>query len=118
MGGQLADGGGLSHPVDADEQNHRGLAAHVHVGAPQVQVLRQDLPHTLPGALGVLDPLVLAARPQLVHRLHSGLRAQVGHHQGFLQLLIKVLGELGKAVENADLFDLIKKAHECLLTNC
>ena len=74
-GGQLADGGGLAHPVHPDEQHHGGGVHHVHGQVPGGEVLRQDVPHTLAGSLDVLDLLRLTAAFQLLHRLQGGLRA-------------------------------------------
>ena len=56
--GQLADGRGLAHAVDADEQHHGGLRGQVQSRVPHGHLLRQDVPE---GGLDLL--LVLELSP-------------------------------------------------------
>ena len=110
-GGQLSDGGGLAHAVDADEQHHSGGAAHIHPGVAHREDFGQNFLHAGLGPIGVLDLIALAPLLKLLHGLHGGLRPHIRHDQRLLQLVVEVVIQFGKAVENSDLSDFIKKTH-------
>ena len=107
----LADGGGLAHAVYADEQHDGGLGGKIKLQIAYGEHLGEDLLHAVAGTLSVLDAALLRAPAQLVHRLHGGVHAHVGQDQRLLQLVIKLVSQLGEAIENADLFDFIEKTH-------
>ena len=110
-GGQLADGGGLAHAVDADEEDDGRLAAQVQRRVAHPHHVRQNLLHALPCAFHVLDLLRFGAGTELIDRLESGLHPHVSQDHGFLQIIIKFIIQLRKALKNADFFDLIKQSH-------
>ena len=122
-GGQLADGGGLAHPIDADDQDDGGLGAGVEFIVP-LEHFRNNglqLPHD---EAGVGDALFLDLLPQLVADVLGGIHAHVPHDQQLFQLLEKLLVNLGEGVHHlrdlpADIVpglfqafpDLVKDAH-------
>ena len=91
LGGDLADGGGLAHAVDAHHQDDGGPGVQLEGGIPHVQQLGQQLDEAGTG----LVPLAEAPLPgQLAHGLHhvrSGGGAHIRQHQQLLQLLIEIL---------------------------
>ena len=88
--GQLADRGGLAHPVDPDDQNHRRLALRVKRPLGREGLDQQLLERTQRLGAGAqllsLDPLA-----QLFDQLFSGGKTGIGQHQLLEQLLVGVL---------------------------
>ncbi len=41
--GQLADGGGFAHAVDADHQNNAGMGRHLQLGIAHIQHVHQNV---------------------------------------------------------------------------
>ena len=110
----LADGGGLAHPVYPDEQHHGGLGGQVQRRVPGAEGVGDHPDHHPTGPLHRLDPLRLYPAAQLLHQLQGHVHAGVRQNQRLLQLVVKVVGELrAEAGENVDLFQLVKKAHGC-----
>ena len=98
-GGQLADGGGLAHAVDANHQDDGGLGGDVQLVVP-LQHVRDNglqLPHD---KAGVGDALLLDALAQPVADKARGVHAHVAHHQQLLQLLKELLVYFGKGVDH------------------
>jgi hypothetical protein len=99
----LADGGGLAHAVDPDEQPDVGLAG---LDAQRAVGDRQALLEVgLEGVdqlLGRGDALGLDLGPQLVEEGGGGGDADVGPDQGLLQLLPGLLVDLGAGPHRAE----------------
>ena len=115
--GHLADGGGLAHAVDADEQHDAGRGGDVELRGSHVQQLHQHPPQGRADLLLVLELLPPHGLPQPLHGLRGGLHPQVRQNQRLLQLLEKGLVRLGEGGEEigGDLFQLVKKTHGILL---
>ena len=95
--GQLSDGGGLPHPVYADDQHHRGLGIQTQAGVAHVQHLHQDVLQGRFGLLRLPDFFLLHPAAQALHRPSGSLHSQVGQDQAFLQLVVKIVVQIGKA---------------------
>ena len=89
--GQFADGGGLAHAVDAnDEQHHRAFQVH-RLGAHHVgEYLLEGFARLLRGA----DLLRLALLAQAADGQFRGLHAHVGHDEHVAEILEEVVVEL------------------------
>ena len=111
--GQLSDGGGFAHAVDADEKYHAGCGGEIQGRVPHRDHLRQDLPKR--GLYLFLVPEHLLPDPlaQLLHCLQGGVHAQIRQNQRLFQLLEKGLVRLGEAGKQigGDFFQFVKKAH-------
>ena len=86
---QLADGGGLAHAVDADEQPHRRRLRRRSAGIrskPDSRALSSVL-QRVEQLLGVGEPLGLDPGPQRVEQLGGRLDADVGPDQRLLELV-------------------------------
>jgi len=92
--GQLGDGGGLAHAVDANDQNHGRFTVQLHRVAGG-QFLADDLAQFVQCLLAVLEVLFLHGIPQLVHQAHSAHGADIGQNQLFFQCVIQVVVDLG-----------------------
>ena len=126
--GDLADGGGLAHAVDSDDQDHAGMGGQVQVGVSHADHAGEDHPQ---GRLGLVRPgdvLIPYRLAELLRGLGRGLHTHVRQDQALLQLVIEVLVQLrilGEQVVPAlaegipglgeALLDLIKKSHKLLL---
>ncbi len=89
--GQLADGRGLAHAVDADHKHHGGGVLHVQGRIAHVQAFAQNIPQ---GALDLIAGhihLLIGSLLQLLHRVLGQLHAHVGQDKGFLQIVVKVV---------------------------
>ena len=119
-GGDLSDGGGLAHTVDADEDADAGLRVQLQGGVPHLHLRHQDLPQGLPDLLLALQVLLADLGPQLFHGVRGSVHAKICHDEGFLQFFKKVLVRLRKPGEQiaGDFFQLVKKAHCKLLFSC
>ena len=82
--GELADGGGFAHAVDADnEQHHRAFQAH-RLGAHDVH---QDFLEGLARLFRRADVFGLTLLAQAIHGQFGGLHAHVGHDEHVGQVL-------------------------------
>ena len=100
--GQLGDGGGLAHTVDADDQDHRGLAGDVHVvGGAHLQA--DQLPQRLQGLLAGFQVICLHLVAQLIHQADRTVRAHIGQDQLLLQVVVQIIVDLGvgERIDNA-----------------
>ena len=108
----LADGGGLTHPVHSDEQDHRRAGGEVQRRLPHVHHVGDASAHAGARLLHRLDVLVPHPAAQFLHQLQSGVHPCVRQNQGLLQLVVKVVGEFRtEAGKDVDLFQFVKKAH-------
>ena len=125
-GGQLADGGGLAHAVDADEQGHRRGGVQPQLRLPHLEHVGEHLAQARPRPLHVLDLLRLHPAAQLLHGLHGGVHPHVAQNQRLFQLVVEVVvqlsgEELVEGVSDVLLgagqprLDLFKKAHVVLV---
>ena len=98
-GGDLSDGGGLAHTVDADEDADAGLRVQLHCGVSHLHLRHQDLPQALPDGLLALQMLFTNLGAQLLHGVRGSVHAKICHDEGLLQLLEEGLVRLGEAGE-------------------
>ena len=113
-GGQFADGGGLAHAVDPDEEDHRGAGGEVQALVSHCQHVLEHPAQTVPHLLLVLELLALHPALELLHRLEGGVHTHVGQDEGLLQLIVKVVVDGGEARKDVQLFDFVKKSHNFL----
>ena len=92
--GQLADGGGLSHAVDADDQDHRGALGGVQSSFAHGQLLQQYLPQLRLHLLRILHVVAEHGVAQGVHRLCGDVHPHIRQDQGFLQVIKKFIVQL------------------------
>ena len=124
----LADGGGLAHAVDADDQNHAGVGGQIQLRVPHGKHIHQNFLQRFPGFLRGFQVLLPDGLAQPPHSLYGGVHTQVCQNQAFLQLIVKIVVNFGKAGEHAAQsaaerfpglgqsgLDLVKKAHKNLL---
>ena len=127
-GSQLADGGSLAHAVDADDQDHAGPGGQVQFRRTYVQHLRQDVLQGVLGLLGGFQVVLPNPLAEPLHGLAGGLHPQVRQDEALLQLVVKIVVQLGKAGKHLPQriaqgvpglgetrLDLIKKSHDFLL---
>ena len=108
---QLADGGGLAHAVDTDEQHHAGLGGEVQSRLPHCHLLRQHIRSAASPTPGP-EAFPFDLNSKLLHRVHSRIQPQVRQDQRLLQLLEKGLVRLRKAREEIrGNFLICQKAH-------
>ena len=116
-GGQLADGGGLAHAVDADEQHHRRGMAQLQGGVPHLELFRHDVPQ---GVLyGVLRAQALGVRSvlQLPDDVGGGLCPHIREDQRVGQIVIEfIVHFFPEDIVLPGFFQLIEKAHVFYLT--
>ena len=89
---QLADGGGLAHPVHAHHQDDEGLLArHVQGLLAGLQQTQQLLPQGCLQALGVGKFLARYPLGEVADDIPGGIHAHVGQQQARFQLLEQAL---------------------------
>ena len=116
LGGQLADGRGLAHAVDADEQHDAGGGGQVQGGVAHLQLLRQDGPQGVLHLVGPGQQPLLHLFAQLLHRVGGGIHAHVRQDQRLLQLVVKFVVQLIKCHRGQPcLLELLEKSHRLLL---
>ena len=115
-GGQLADGRGFAHAVDADDQHHAWLGTQVHGRVAHVQLLRQNIAESVLHLIGAAQQLLAHPLAQLRHRIGGGGRADVRQDQRFLQFLVKVVVQPVKGHGRQPCFlEFLEKSHVDLL---
>ena len=128
LGGQLADGRGLAHAVDADDQNHTGMGGQIQLRVPHGKHIHQNFLQRFPRFLRGFQVLLPDGLAQPSHSLDGGVHTQVCQNQAFLQLIVKIVVNFGKAGKHTAQgaaerlpglgqsgLDLVKKAHKNLL---
>ena len=98
--GQLADGGGFAHTVDADHQNDAGLGGKLQLGVAHIQHLHQNVLQGLPHLVGTFEMLHIHLFPELLHGLHRRVHAQIRQNQALLQVVIKIVVNAMEARKN------------------
>ena len=83
--GQLGDGGGLAHAVDADHEYHFGRIDGRNAPGRAKNVLQLGL-EQLAHALGLGDLFLTGALFEALHQLQRRFIAQVGHDEELFQL--------------------------------
>ena len=121
--GNLADGGGLSHTIDTNHQNHTGQGFQFQLRVTHIEHIHQNAAQLLSRFIRLADVLGRYRLAQTVCCLGGGFRAQVSHNQAFFQLIIEIIVQFGdrKYVIPGfgdglfglckTLFDFIKKSH-------
>ena len=114
--GHLADGGGLAHAVDADEQHHGGLGADVQRHVVHFQLPGKDPAQGGLALLGALQALVIYHIAQFFYGRHGHFHAHIRHDERFLQFVEKrIVHHLPDHGIVPRLFDLIEQTHRYLL---
>ena len=116
-GGQLADGRGLAHAVDADEQQDGRRGGHVQRRVAHGQILGQNLTQRVFHLIGSGEPAIISAAAQLLYgaRGHGG--AHIAQDQVFLQLVVKLLTQRFKGHGSQPCrLQLAENTHSVLLT--
>ena len=124
----LADGSGLAHAVDADDQNHAGVGGQLQLRVSHGKHVHENFLQRFPRFLRGFQVLLPDCSAQPLHSLDGGVHAQVRQNQTFLQLIVKIVVNFGKAGKHtaqgaAERFpglgqsglDFVKKAHKYLL---
>ena len=89
--GKLTHRSGLSHPIDADDHNHRLLFLKIIGGLPHAHLLFDAVYEQLFALLGRLEMLLLHLALQSSHNLRGGVDADVPHDQNLLQFLVEII---------------------------
>ena len=89
--GQLADGCGLAHAVDADDQHHGGLALQHQRAVTHLQLALQDVPQGVLYLVHPADKAFLHPLPQLGHGISGGVSAYIGQDQRLLQSVVELV---------------------------
>ena len=76
-GGNLADGGGLTHTVNTDDQDYRGGGAEVQLRIAHIQHIHQDLLKSFLGLFRGLQMLLADTLTQGIGCLHGGIHTQI-----------------------------------------
>ena len=71
----LADGGGLAHAVDADDQNHAGVGGQIQLRVPHGKHVHKDILQRFPRFLRGFQVLLPDGLAQPPHSLDGGVHA-------------------------------------------
>ena len=89
--GHFADGRGLAHAIDADDQNDAGLGGQVQAAVAHLQLFRQDIPQSALYLVRRQQTVVIGPAAQLLRGIHGHVHAHIRQDQGFLQPVVKIV---------------------------
>ena len=114
--GQLADGRGLTHAVDSDDESHAGPGREVQRRIAHRQLFRQNVPQGVFHVLLVGQQLGIGPLFQLGHGVHRRIHAHVRQDESLLQIVVESLveGVEGHGLEPR-LLEFCKQSHGCFL---
>ena len=98
-GGKLAYRGGLAHAVDAYHKYNCGHGDKIHL-LTALKKLRNDIFYRRFNFIGLLQMLFCHTLTELFGYLHSCFDAHIAHYKNLFKLLIKLIIDLGLAVEH------------------
>ena len=101
-GGHFPDGGGLSHPVHPDHQDHGGGGLQMEPGISRLPKGGGEA--FLQGGadlVSAVQPLMLRPLPQLINSRYGQFRSHIRQDQRFFQFVEELVIRPGKAVQQA-----------------